>query len=109
MWLLYAGLAGCAALAGVVLPDGSVRTGLVLAVGLSAVAAVAAGTWLHRPAYELPWVVLATGLATSVAAEVVAALTGPISDFGPAWSDVVHLAAYPLRNDRDVCRRPCLG
>ena len=104
LWFLYAGLAGCALVAQAVLPDGPIRTGLVLAVALSAVLAVVAGTWLHRPPYELPWVVLATALATSFAADVLAARSDPASSGpvtgpsvqGPGWSDLVHLAAYAV-------------
>jgi diguanylate cyclase (GGDEF)-like protein/PAS domain S-box-containing protein len=96
LWLLYAGLAGGAVVAQAVLPDGSARTALALAVGVSAVLAAAVGTWLNRPALALPWVLLTAGLAVPVASDALATVTDAPSGAGPAWSDVLRLAAYPL-------------
>jgi signal transduction histidine kinase len=69
------------------------------AVGLSAVLAILAGVWLHRPRKPLPWLLVAAGQFLWIAGdatwnyyEVVLHRSVPF----PAAPDVFYLAGYPL-------------
>jgi len=64
----------------------------------SAVVAILAGVWIHRPAKPLPWLLLAAGFGAFVAGEI----AWHVYWFGlgqepfPSVADLFYLAGYPL-------------
>ena len=78
----------------------SLGQGLVYdGIGVSAAAAVVAGTLLHRPAQRLPWYLFATGLLAFAVGDTIFNLydkvwhrTPPI----PSAADVFYLSGYPF-------------
>ncbi|MEV0173665.1 aminotransferase class I/II-fold pyridoxal phosphate-dependent enzyme [Streptomyces sp. NPDC050803] len=75
------------------------RTPVWAVIGLLGVAAVLAGTRLHRPAHRWPWWVLAAGLLTFVAGDTYYNVMEEYfhaSNPFPSPADACYLATYPL-------------
>jgi diguanylate cyclase (GGDEF)-like protein/PAS domain S-box-containing protein len=67
-------------------------------VGLTGVAAIAAGVVINRPSRKTPWILLAAALACFAAGQViflVAKLKGASLPF-PSFADGLYLSTYPL-------------
>ena len=67
-------------------------------IGLTGVAAIAAGVIINRPSRKLPWILLAAALACFAAGQVsflVAKLEGKQLPF-PSFADGLYLSTYPL-------------
>jgi diguanylate cyclase (GGDEF)-like protein/PAS domain S-box-containing protein len=79
------------------LPGWHLLTATVL--GFTGVAAVVAGTLVHRPAHPAPWWLLAVALAFDATggatADVLGLLLGPDRPF-PSVADALYLAIYPF-------------
>ena len=77
---------------------GTVQRWTFYAYGLSSVAAILVGVWIHRPAHRFPWLASAAGLLLFVLGDIafdLYALGGgdiPI----PSVADVLYLAGYPV-------------
>ena len=66
-------------------------------VAASAIAALAYGTWRHRPERRLPWVLMAIGQASFVAGDLLWDWYAAIGDDPfPSLADVLYLAGYPF-------------
>ena len=68
-------------------------------LGLTGVAAIVAGVLAHRPARPAPWLLLAGGLLTSLAGQVLTLVSaGPAGRPPPfpSAADACYLASYPL-------------
>src|SRR3984885_2424675 len=67
-------------------------------IGLSGVIAILAGILINRPAHNVPWFLLAAGLACFVAGQLsflIAARLGVVLPF-PSFADALYLSEYPL-------------
>jgi PAS domain S-box-containing protein len=118
-WLGYL-LVGLLAIGGFfLLPSQSAQNVYYDLIGFSAVAAIAGGVHMHRPAPSLPWYVFAFGLLVLVAGEVIwtyyESVLGIEAPY-PSAADVFYLSALPciaaglvLVAHRRVPERPWVG
>jgi PAS domain S-box-containing protein len=97
LWAAYlvgavAGLAIFRAIA----PSAQTPVGLIL--GLSAVAAVLVGVWIHRPKPALPWYLLAAGQLCFVIGDLIAGTLVRVGRTPAVASpaDIFYLAGYPI-------------
>jgi diguanylate cyclase (GGDEF)-like protein/PAS domain S-box-containing protein len=67
-------------------------------IGLSGVVAIVMGVVINRPSRKLPWLLLATGLASFTAGQVSFLVAGlmEIQLPFPSFADVLYLLTYPL-------------
>jgi signal transduction histidine kinase len=96
--VLYAGLGLVLVVVFLAVQSELGRAVLYDALAASAVVAILAGVWIHRPARPLPWYLLAGGYAAFVAGEVTWHVYGFALDQDPfpSVADVFYLAGYPL-------------
>src|SRR6185437_3552764 len=75
------------------------RAGTSALIGVTAIAAMMAGTAVHRPARRAPWFLLAAAVAAAVIGGAVIELarvaSHPAAPF-PAFANGVYLVEYPL-------------
>ena len=62
LWIGYLAVGGLAVVAYYLVPDGVATAAIYQLIGLSSVAAVLAGVWLHHPVRRAPWYLMAIGL-----------------------------------------------
>jgi signal transduction histidine kinase len=94
----YVGLGLLATSVHAFLPDGGARAILYDAIAASAVLAVAAGLWLHKPENAIPWVLIGAGVLACVAGEVTWNVYSLVlhQDPYPSLADLFYLSGYPL-------------
>jgi diguanylate cyclase (GGDEF)-like protein len=96
-WRIYAAAACLAVAAYFAMPQGRAADALYLAISLSGIAAIVAGTRVHRPSSVAPWLVLAAGQTAWVTGDVVYSLLeagGTIAT--PSGADLLYLGSYPV-------------
>lgn len=95
-WRVFAAVASLAVFVYFLMPTPAADV-LYVAIGVSCVVAIVAGTRMHRPSSVAPWLVLAAGQATWVGGDAVYSwldATGTVGNLSAA--DVLYLASYPL-------------
>jgi len=82
------------------LPWNTLGQGLVYdGIGVSAAAAVVGGTYLHRPAQRLPWILFAAGLLAFAIGDTIFNLYDKVWHRNPplpSAADVFYLSGYPF-------------
>ena len=99
-WFVYLVAGLVATVTYFLLPWNSLGQGLVYdGIGVSAAAAVVAGTVLHRPAQRLPWYLFGVGLLAFAVGDTIFNLYDKVWDRVPplpSAADVFYLGAYPF-------------
>ncbi|MBC7633390.1 bifunctional diguanylate cyclase/phosphodiesterase [Aeromicrobium sp.] len=98
VWRVYLGAGAAVISLYLLVPAGPVRDVIYLAVGLSCVIAICAGTRLHRTASPGPWYLFAAGQMAWVMGDAIYSWNLDVRHVTPfpSAADVAYLIAYPL-------------
>lgn len=96
-WRLYLLLGIFAAGGYFLLPSVAARNVLSLLIGVSAIAAIAVGVYLHRPSRPLPWYLFALSLLMFVAGDVISTFYENVRGMeSPLLAHVLYIAGFPF-------------
>ncbi len=97
-WRYYGGLGALAVGCYPLLSVGVGQDVAYVAIGLSCVAAIVVGLWLHRPLRRMPWYLMAGGQLLWVIGDAIDSWYQDVDHVSPfpSAADAFYLAAYPI-------------
>jgi hypothetical protein len=97
-WVGYLAVGVAVLAAYLAFPAGIPRDAVYAVVGVSSVVAILAGVRLHRPAHPAAWYLMAAGLVSWVAGDLLFSWYADVAHVSPfpSAADALYLAAYPM-------------